>query len=152
MGEAVFLYCWLFGLRLPALELAGCWIEPGLGAKMGTSGRPHANWYSLDQEFCGGLVARTQHSHHEGSGLTAIWWTKTSEATWCSQEKKKKEKKTNRQWKPRQTIKTKPMKQKQKQTKHKEAKKENNQRKKKTAKLKQTIKTKLTRLPWWCSG
>ena len=43
LDEAVFLSCWLFGLRRPALELAGCWVELGLGAEMGTSGRAHAN-------------------------------------------------------------------------------------------------------------
>ena len=33
----VFLSCWLFGLRHPALKLAGSWVELGLGAEMGTS-------------------------------------------------------------------------------------------------------------------
>lgn len=34
-------------LRHTALELAGCWVEPATGAKMGTSGRAHYNKYSL---------------------------------------------------------------------------------------------------------
>ena len=43
MGGAVFLSYWLFGLRCPALEFAGSWIELGLGAEMRTSGRPHSD-------------------------------------------------------------------------------------------------------------
>ena len=33
------LSCWLFYLRHSALELAGCWVEPGLGTKMGPPGK-----------------------------------------------------------------------------------------------------------------
>ena len=43
MGEAVFLSYWLFGLRHPALEFAGSWIEPDLGAEIRTSGTPHSD-------------------------------------------------------------------------------------------------------------
>ena len=43
MGGAVVLSYWLFGLRSPALEFAGSWIEPGLGAEMRTSGRLHSD-------------------------------------------------------------------------------------------------------------
>ena len=49
MGGAVFLCCWLFGLRHPALELSSSWVQPDLSAKMrlsaktGNSGRAHAN-------------------------------------------------------------------------------------------------------------
>ena len=43
MGDAVFLSYWLFGLRPLALELAGSWIEPVLGAEMRTSGKPHSD-------------------------------------------------------------------------------------------------------------
>ena len=39
----VFLSYWLFGLRRSALEFAGSWIQPGVGAKMRTSGRPHSD-------------------------------------------------------------------------------------------------------------
>ena len=41
MGMAVFLSCWLFGLRCPTLEFVGSWVEPSLGAEMRTSGRLH---------------------------------------------------------------------------------------------------------------
>ena len=43
MGGAVFLSHWLFGLRRPALECAGSWVDPGLDAKMRTSRRPHSD-------------------------------------------------------------------------------------------------------------
>ena len=46
----MFLSYWLFGLRLPALEFVGCWVELGLGAEMRTSGRPHSDEYSLGSE------------------------------------------------------------------------------------------------------
>ena len=35
---SVFLSCSLFGLRHPALEFTGSWVELGVGTKMGTSG------------------------------------------------------------------------------------------------------------------
>ena len=50
MGGIVFLFNWLFVLRLPTLEFVGCWVELGLGAEMRTSGRPHSNEYSLGSE------------------------------------------------------------------------------------------------------
>ena len=50
MGEAMFLFCWLFGLRCPEEGLAGNWVESGLGAKMRTSGRAHNDEYSLESE------------------------------------------------------------------------------------------------------
>ena len=50
MGGAVFLSYWLFGLRRPALEFAGSWVEPGLGVEMSTSGRPHSDEFSLGSE------------------------------------------------------------------------------------------------------
>ena len=43
MSGIVFLFYWLFGLRLPTLEFVGSWIESGLGAEMRTSGRPHSD-------------------------------------------------------------------------------------------------------------
>ena len=43
MGDAVFLFYWLFGQRRPTLEFAGSLIEPGFGAEMRTSGRPHSD-------------------------------------------------------------------------------------------------------------
>ena len=50
MGEIVLLSYWLFGLRLPALEFVGCWVELGLGAEMRTSRRHHSDEYSLGSE------------------------------------------------------------------------------------------------------
>ena len=47
MGGTVFLSCWFFGLRHDSLEPLGCWVRPGLGAKMGTYGGAQANQYSL---------------------------------------------------------------------------------------------------------
>ena len=35
-GLSVFLSCWLFGLRYPALEPAGSWAEPSLDVKIDT--------------------------------------------------------------------------------------------------------------------
>ena len=43
MGGAVFLSYWLFGLRHAALEFAGSWVEPDLGAEMRTSGSTHSD-------------------------------------------------------------------------------------------------------------
>ena len=43
MGGVVFLSYWLFGLRCPAPEFAGSWIELGLGAEMRTFGRSHSD-------------------------------------------------------------------------------------------------------------
>ena len=34
----------------PALEFAGSWVEPGLGAKMRTTRRAHTDLYSLGSE------------------------------------------------------------------------------------------------------
>ena len=36
MGGAVFLSHYLFGLRFPAVESAGSWVEPGLGVELWT--------------------------------------------------------------------------------------------------------------------
>ena len=38
-GGVVFLSCWLTGLGHPALELAGHWVDLGLGVEMEISGR-----------------------------------------------------------------------------------------------------------------
>lgn len=38
MGGAVFLSCWLFGMKWPGLEPAGSWLEPGLGVEMDMRG------------------------------------------------------------------------------------------------------------------
>ena len=43
MRETVSLSYWLFGLKLPAVEFAGSWIELGLGAKMRNSRRSHSD-------------------------------------------------------------------------------------------------------------
>ena len=51
MSGIVFLFYWLFGLRLPTLEFVGYWVEElGLGAEMRTSVRPHSNEYYLGSE------------------------------------------------------------------------------------------------------
>ena len=39
IGGAVFHPCWLFGLGVPPLEPAGCWVGPCLSTKMATSRR-----------------------------------------------------------------------------------------------------------------
>ena len=46
----MFLFYWLFGVRLPTLEFIGCCVELGLGAEMRTSVRPHSAEYSLGYE------------------------------------------------------------------------------------------------------
>jgi len=43
MDRAVFLSWWLFDLKCPALELAGIWVEPGLGVEVRTSRKVHIN-------------------------------------------------------------------------------------------------------------
>ena len=43
MDEVVFLSCWLFGVRCPALEPACSWAELGLGVKMDISRRAHTD-------------------------------------------------------------------------------------------------------------
>ena len=50
MSGIVFLFYWLFGLRLPTLESVGYWVELGLGAEMRTSVRSHSDEYSLGSE------------------------------------------------------------------------------------------------------
>ena len=50
MSGIVFLFYWLFGLRLPALEFVGYWVELGLGAEMRNSVGPHSDEYSLGSE------------------------------------------------------------------------------------------------------
>ena len=50
MGGAVCLSYWLFGVRRPAMEFAGSWIELGLGAEIRNSVRPHSIEYSLGSE------------------------------------------------------------------------------------------------------
>ena len=50
MSVIVFLFYWLFGLRLPTVEFVGCWVELGFAAEMRTSVRPHSNEYSLGSE------------------------------------------------------------------------------------------------------
>ena len=79
MDGAVFLSYWLFGLRRPTLELAGSWVEPGLGAEMRTSGRPHSDKYSLESEVLNPAVW-TQCSHHWSSDLTPGLGTKIPQA------------------------------------------------------------------------
>ena len=43
MGGVVFLSYWLFGVRCPALEPAGSWLELGLGVEMDTSKKAHTD-------------------------------------------------------------------------------------------------------------
>ena len=50
MSGIVFLFYWLFGLRLPTLGFVGYWVELGFGAEMETSVRPHSGEYSLGSE------------------------------------------------------------------------------------------------------
>ena len=50
MSGIVFLFYWLFGLRLPTLEFVGYWVELCLDAEMRNSVRPHADEYSLGSE------------------------------------------------------------------------------------------------------
>ena len=50
MSGIVFLFYWLFGLRLPTLEFVGYWVELGLGAGMRNSMRPLSDEYSLGSE------------------------------------------------------------------------------------------------------
>ena len=50
MGVTVFLSYWFFGLRLPVLELLGCWVELGLATEKRTSRRPHSDEYFLGSE------------------------------------------------------------------------------------------------------
>lgn len=57
LGGAVFLLGWLSGLRHPALEPAGCWVRPSLGAKMAAfrrapADKPGTPWYLLHQCHC----------------------------------------------------------------------------------------------------
>ena len=46
MDEAVFLPCWLFGLRSPCMEPLSCWRGPACGVKMVASRTAHNNEYS----------------------------------------------------------------------------------------------------------
>ena len=55
MGGVVFLYCWLFGMGCPALELAGRWVELCLSVDTEISGRALADWYYV--------------------GPGGLWWT-----------------------------------------------------------------------------
>ena len=69
MSGIVFLFYWLFGLRLPTLEFVGYWVELGLGAEMRTSVKPHSDEYSLGSEvLC--PVVWTWSSHRRSFCLT----------------------------------------------------------------------------------
>ena len=98
LGRSVIPSCWLFGTRCPALESAGSCVEPGLGVNVGTSGRTHADYYSL------------------GPGI--LWWSNILDLThlprldsWSGnqeahklfsmKEKKEKRKRKQRQAKPK---------------------------------------------------
>ena len=50
MSGIVFLFYWLFGLRLPTLAFVGYWVELDLAAEMGNSMRPHSDEHSLVSE------------------------------------------------------------------------------------------------------
>ena len=39
-GSAAFLFCYLFGIRPPVLELAGLWVQPGLSVEQKSFGKP----------------------------------------------------------------------------------------------------------------
>ena len=43
LGRIMFLICWLFGVRHPALELAALWVGPGLSVEMEAFGRAVLN-------------------------------------------------------------------------------------------------------------
>ena len=119
LGRSVIPSCWLFGMRCPALESAGSCGEPGLGVNVATSGRTHADYYSL------------------GPGI--LWWSNildlmhpprldpwsgNQEAHKLSmKEKKEKRKRKQRQAKPKTNDKNK--------TKKIETNKEKKKRKKK---------------------
>ena len=120
LGRSVIPSCWLFGTRCPALESAGSCVEPGLGVNVGTSGRTHADYYSL------------------GPGI--LWWPNILDLThlprldsWSGnqeahklfsmKEKKEKRKRKQRQAKPKTNDKNKTKKKKKKIEKNKEKKK-----------------------------
>ena len=89
MVWAVFLSCWLFGLRLPALELASrswSWV---ILLTWGRLGELTVINIPLGQEFSGGLAAWTQHSQNGGSVLKPGWGRKTLQAA-CHGKKEKK--------------------------------------------------------------
>ena len=46
----MFLFYWLFGLRLPTLEFVGYWVELCFAAEMRNSVKPHSDEYSLGYE------------------------------------------------------------------------------------------------------
>ena len=50
LSGIVFLFYWLFGLRLPTLEFVGYCVELGLGAEKKNSVRPQSDEYFLGSE------------------------------------------------------------------------------------------------------
>ena len=93
MGGSVFLSYWLFGLRHPALEFAGSWIEPGVGSEMRTSRRPHSTDIPWGLRLSVSPAVWTRTSPHRSSGLTFGLGTKIPQALWHAKFKKKKKKK-----------------------------------------------------------
>ena len=89
MGGAVFLSYSLFGLRRPALEFAGSWVEPGLGAEMRTSERPPSINIPWGLRFSVSPVVWTQHSHQRSLGATSGLGTKILQVAWCAKKKKR---------------------------------------------------------------
>ena len=77
----MFLSCQLFGMGLPALELAGHWVELGLSNEMEISGRALANSYYVGLGGVWWSMSLSQPSLLRGSGLTPNWNTKTLSAT-----------------------------------------------------------------------
>ena len=70
MSGIVFLFYWLFGLRLLTLGFVGYWVELGLGAERRNSVRPHSDEYSLGLRFSVSPVVRTRSSHCRSFGPT----------------------------------------------------------------------------------
>ena len=92
MGGAVFLSYCLFGLRRPALEFAGSWIELGLGAEMRTSGRLTPIDIPWGLRLSVSPAVWTWSSHHRSSGPTSSLGTKIPQTSWHGKKKKRRKK------------------------------------------------------------
>ena len=96
MGWAVFLSCSLFGMGLPALELAGRWVELGLSVETEISGRALTDDITWGREVSGGPVSWTQLSHLGGSSPTPGQRPRHCQPHGSEEKEGKKEKRKNK--------------------------------------------------------
>ena len=81
MGGVMFLSCLLFGIGYPMVELAGRWVELGLGLEMEISGRFSPFDITWSWEVSCRPVSWAWLSYLSGTALTPGWSTKSRSST-----------------------------------------------------------------------